>query len=61
MEVEPVKVQESTGVVITNSSLSMKDLDTPDNQLVFVVTKKPTYGKRQVSDIAEQVHFELCF
>ncbi|XP_053260348.1 extracellular matrix organizing protein FRAS1 [Podarcis raffonei] len=50
MEVEPVKVQESTGVVITNSSLSMKDLDTPDNQLVFVVTKKPTYGylrKRQ--------------
>ncbi|XP_061439271.1 extracellular matrix organizing protein FRAS1 isoform X3 [Rhineura floridana] len=50
MEVEPIKVQESKGVVIRNSSFRMKDLDTPDHQLVFVVTKKPTRGylrKRQ--------------
>ncbi|XP_066488376.1 extracellular matrix organizing protein FRAS1 [Tiliqua scincoides] len=50
MELEPIKVQESKSVVIRNSSLRMRDLDTPDNQLVFVVIKKPTHGylrKRQ--------------
>lgn len=49
MELESIKVQQSKGVVIRNSSLRMKDLDTPDNQLVFVVIKKPTHGKRCTS------------
>ncbi|XP_053108034.1 extracellular matrix organizing protein FRAS1 isoform X2 [Hemicordylus capensis] len=44
MELELIKVQESQGVVIRNSSLRMKDLDTSDNHLVFVVTKKPSQG-----------------
>ncbi|KAJ6657516.1 hypothetical protein lerEdw1_002451 [Lerista edwardsae] len=50
MELESIKVQESKRVVIRNSSLRLKDLDTPDDQLVFVVIKKPTHGylrKRQ--------------
>ncbi|XP_044284420.1 extracellular matrix organizing protein FRAS1 [Varanus komodoensis] len=44
MQLEPIQVQGSRGAVIRNSSLRVKDLDTPDNQLVFVVTKKPTSG-----------------
>lgn len=45
MEFEPIQVQESKGVVIKNASLRLTDMDTPDNQLVFVITKKPSYGK----------------
>uniref|UniRef100_A0A7N5KQV8 Extracellular matrix organizing protein FRAS1 n=1 Tax=Ailuropoda melanoleuca TaxID=9646 RepID=A0A7N5KQV8_AILME len=40
----PLGVQLSSGVVISNSSLSLQDLDTPDNELVFVLTKKPDHG-----------------
>uniref|UniRef100_A0A4W4DQF0 VWFC domain-containing protein n=1 Tax=Electrophorus electricus TaxID=8005 RepID=A0A4W4DQF0_ELEEL len=32
-------------VIITNSSLSVLDLDTPENEIVLTVTKKPSYGK----------------
>ncbi|XP_044921660.1 extracellular matrix organizing protein FRAS1 isoform X1 [Mustela putorius furo] len=41
----PLGVQLSSGVVISNSSLSVQDLDTPDNELVFVLTKKPDHGR----------------
>ncbi|XP_025062352.1 extracellular matrix protein FRAS1 isoform X12 [Alligator sinensis] len=44
MVLEPVRVRESLGVVISNTSLSLQDLDTPDNELVFVVTQKPRHG-----------------
>ncbi|KAI4572268.1 hypothetical protein MJT46_005336 [Ovis ammon polii x Ovis aries] len=40
----PLGVQLSSGVVISNSSLSLQDLDTPDNELIFVLTKKPGHG-----------------
>ncbi|XP_059502142.1 extracellular matrix protein FRAS1 isoform X3 [Stegostoma tigrinum] len=45
MNVEVVHVNKGTGVVIRNTSLSLLDLDTPENELVFRVTKKPSYGK----------------
>ncbi|XP_041084402.1 extracellular matrix organizing protein FRAS1-like isoform X2 [Polyodon spathula] len=45
MSVSSVQVEEVSGVVIRNTSLTLLDLDTPDNELVFTVTKKPDYGK----------------
>ncbi|XP_022361766.1 extracellular matrix protein FRAS1 [Enhydra lutris kenyoni] len=45
MTLRPLGVQLSSGVVISNSSLSLQDLDTPDNELVFVLTKKPDHGR----------------
>uniref|UniRef100_A0A4W3I1G5 Fraser extracellular matrix complex subunit 1 n=1 Tax=Callorhinchus milii TaxID=7868 RepID=A0A4W3I1G5_CALMI len=45
MTVQTVHVKEGAGVVITNTSLSLQDLDTPENELVFRVTKKPNHGK----------------
>lgn len=47
MTLVPVRVHGSSGVVISNTSLSLQDLDTPDEQLVFVVTKKPDHGKTE--------------
>ncbi|MBZ3891170.1 Extracellular matrix protein FRAS1 [Sciurus carolinensis] len=44
MTLQPLGVQLSSGVVISNSSLSLQDLDTPDNELIFVLTKKPDHG-----------------
>nr|XP_056711523.1 LOW QUALITY PROTEIN: extracellular matrix organizing protein FRAS1 [Euleptes europaea] len=44
LQLELVKVQDGNRVVITNSSLRVKDLDTPDTQVVFAITKKPTHG-----------------
>ncbi|KAG2466459.1 FRAS1 protein, partial [Polypterus senegalus] len=38
-------VEEASGVVIRNSSLTLLDLDTPENELILTVTKKPDYGK----------------
>ncbi|XP_038647741.1 extracellular matrix protein FRAS1 [Scyliorhinus canicula] len=45
MSVETVQVKEGTGVVIRNTSLSLQDQDTPENELVLRVTKKPSHGK----------------
>ncbi|XP_062899606.1 extracellular matrix protein FRAS1 isoform X1 [Mobula hypostoma] len=45
MTVEAVQVKKGTGVVIRNTSLSLIDLDTPEDELVFRVTKKPSHGK----------------
>ncbi|XP_069482442.1 extracellular matrix organizing protein FRAS1 [Ambystoma mexicanum] len=44
ISVQPIRVQDSSGVVIQNTSVSVQDLDTPENELVFVVTKKPNHG-----------------
>ncbi|XP_046512812.1 extracellular matrix organizing protein FRAS1 isoform X5 [Equus quagga] len=44
MTLQPLRVRLSSGVVISNASLSLRDLDTPDNELIFVLTKKPDHG-----------------
>lgn len=45
MVLEPVRVHESSGVVVTNASLNLQDLDTQNSELVIVVTKSPDHGK----------------
>lgn len=49
MTLWPLRVRLSSGVVISNSSLSLQDLDTPDNELIFVLMKKPDHGKTQAT------------
>lgn len=44
ISVNSIHVEENTGVVITNSSLSVLDLDTPENEIVLTIIKKPSYG-----------------
>ncbi|GAB1289869.1 Extracellular matrix organizing protein FRAS1 [Apodemus speciosus] len=44
MTLRPLGVRLSSGAVISNSSLSLQDLDTPDNELIFVLMKKPDHG-----------------
>ncbi|XP_048220046.1 extracellular matrix organizing protein FRAS1 isoform X2 [Perognathus longimembris pacificus] len=44
MTLRPLGVQLSSGVMLSNSSLSLHDLDTPDNELIFVLTKEPDHG-----------------
>uniref|UniRef100_A0A8B9KBI5 Fraser extracellular matrix complex subunit 1 n=1 Tax=Astyanax mexicanus TaxID=7994 RepID=A0A8B9KBI5_ASTMX len=44
ISVSSIHVEENTGVVITNSSLSVLDLDTPENEILLTVIKKPSYG-----------------
>ncbi|XP_006885356.1 PREDICTED: extracellular matrix protein FRAS1 [Elephantulus edwardii] len=57
MTFRPLSVQLSSGVVISSSSLSLQDLDTPDNELIFVLTKKPEHGhllwKQTASELLE--------
>ncbi|KAL2092359.1 hypothetical protein ACEWY4_012157 [Coilia grayii] len=45
VSVNSIQVEENSGVVITNSSLNVLDLDTPENEIVLTITKKPSYGK----------------
>ncbi|XP_032434237.1 extracellular matrix organizing protein FRAS1 isoform X1 [Xiphophorus hellerii] len=45
VSVSSVHVEENSGVVVTNSSLSVYDGDTPENELIFTVVRIPTYGK----------------
>ncbi|KAM9330542.1 extracellular matrix organizing protein FRAS1 [Gastrophryne carolinensis] len=40
----PLSVQDNAGAVITNTCLSVQDIDTPDNELIFIVTKSPLHG-----------------
>ena len=44
VSVSSVHVEENSGVVITNSSFHVLDHDTPDNEIVITITKKPSYG-----------------
>ncbi|XP_077417485.1 extracellular matrix organizing protein FRAS1 isoform X1 [Vanacampus margaritifer] len=45
VSVSSIHVEENSGVVITNASLSVLDQDTPENEIVFTVVRKPSYGK----------------
>uniref|UniRef100_A0A8C1C520 Fraser extracellular matrix complex subunit 1 n=1 Tax=Cyprinus carpio carpio TaxID=630221 RepID=A0A8C1C520_CYPCA len=45
ISVNSIHVEENSGVVITNSSLNVLDQDTPENELLFTLIKKPSYGK----------------
>ncbi|XP_074526804.1 extracellular matrix organizing protein FRAS1 [Halichoeres trimaculatus] len=45
VSVSSLHVEENSGVVITNSSLSVQDRDTPENEIVFTIIRKPSYGK----------------
>ncbi|KAM8939375.1 extracellular matrix organizing protein FRAS1 [Pelodytes ibericus] len=44
ISVQPLRVHDNTGAVIRNTCLSVKDIDTPDNELKFTVTKLPVHG-----------------
>ncbi|KAM9742832.1 extracellular matrix organizing protein FRAS1 isoform 2-T2 [Menidia menidia] len=45
VSVSSIHVEETSGVVITNSSLSVNDKDTPDNEILFTIIRIPSYGK----------------
>ncbi|XP_070250414.1 extracellular matrix organizing protein FRAS1 [Myotis yumanensis] len=55
MTLQPLRVQLSSGVVISNFSLSLQDLDTPDNELIFVLTKKPDHGHLRQRQTASEL------
>ncbi|XP_053317651.1 extracellular matrix organizing protein FRAS1 [Spea bombifrons] len=40
----PLRVYDNTGAVIRNTCISVQDVDTPDNELRFIVTKSPFHG-----------------
>lgn len=44
MVLEPVQVQRGSAVVVTNTSLSLHDLDTQSSDLVIVVSHSPEHG-----------------
>ncbi|XP_053559271.1 LOW QUALITY PROTEIN: extracellular matrix organizing protein FRAS1 [Bombina bombina] len=44
ISVLPLRVQDNAGAVIRNTCLSVQDMDTPDNELLFTVMKKPAHG-----------------
>lgn len=46
VSVSSIHVEENSGVVITNSSLSVLDQDTPENEILFTVIRVPSYGER---------------
>ncbi|KAG8515151.1 Extracellular matrix protein FRAS1, partial [Galemys pyrenaicus] len=54
MTLKPLRVQLRSGVMISNSSLSLQDLDTPDNELIFVLTKKPYPGRLLLRQTASE-------
>ncbi|TNM90093.1 hypothetical protein fugu_004327 [Takifugu bimaculatus] len=45
VSVSSIHVEENSGVVITNSSLRVLDYDTPENEIILTVIRKPSYGK----------------
>uniref|UniRef100_A0A3P9GZH8 Fraser extracellular matrix complex subunit 1 n=1 Tax=Oryzias latipes TaxID=8090 RepID=A0A3P9GZH8_ORYLA len=45
MSANSIHVEEKSGVVITNSSLSVLAKDTPENEIFFTIIRIPTYGK----------------
>lgn len=42
--VSSIHVEENSGVVITNSSISVLDQDTPENEILFTIIRIPSYG-----------------
>lgn len=45
VSVSSIHVEENSGVVITNSSLRVLDYDTPENEIILTVIRKPSYGE----------------
>lgn len=45
MSANSIHVEEKSGVVITNSSLSVLAKDTPENDILFTIIRIPTYGE----------------
>ncbi|CAG09631.1 unnamed protein product, partial [Tetraodon nigroviridis] len=45
VSVSSIHVEENSGVVITNSSLRVLGHDTPENEIILTVIRKPSYGK----------------
>uniref|UniRef100_A0AAX7USN5 Fraser extracellular matrix complex subunit 1 n=1 Tax=Astatotilapia calliptera TaxID=8154 RepID=A0AAX7USN5_ASTCA len=45
VSVSSIHIEENSGVVITNSSLSVHDQDTPENEILFTIIRIPSYGK----------------
>uniref|UniRef100_A0A3Q2PFS0 Fraser extracellular matrix complex subunit 1 n=1 Tax=Fundulus heteroclitus TaxID=8078 RepID=A0A3Q2PFS0_FUNHE len=45
VSVSSIHVEENSGVVITNSSLSVYDEDTPESEIIFTIVRIPSYGK----------------
>lgn len=45
VSVSSIHVEENSGVVITNSSLRVLGHDTPENEIVLTVIRKPSYGE----------------
>ncbi|XP_035766601.1 extracellular matrix protein FRAS1 [Neolamprologus brichardi] len=45
VSVSSIHIEENSGVVITNSSLSVLDQDTPENEILFTIIRIPSYGK----------------
>ncbi|KAF7205299.1 extracellular matrix organizing protein FRAS1 isoform X2 [Nothobranchius furzeri] len=45
VSVSSIHVEENSGVIITNSSLSVHDEDTPESEILFTIVRIPTYGK----------------
>lgn len=45
MVLEPVRVHEGAGVIITKAFLNLQDLDTQNSELVIIVTESPEHGK----------------
>lgn len=60
VSVSSIHVEENSGVVITNSSLRVLGHDTPDNEIILTVVRKPSYGEnvclrwREVTGIMSQ-------
>ncbi|KAG7214448.1 hypothetical protein INR49_026879 [Caranx melampygus] len=47
VSVSSIHVEENSGVVITNSSLSVHDQDTPENEILFTIIRIPAYGEHR--------------
>lgn len=47
VSVSSIHVEENSGVVITNSSLSVLDQDTPENEILFTIIRNPSYGEHR--------------
>lgn len=45
VSVSSIHVEENSGVVITNSSLRVLGHDTPENEIILTVIRKPSYGE----------------
>lgn len=62
VSVSSIHIEENSGVVITNSSLSVHDQDTPENEILFTIIRIPSYGEHRLHwpvKAVLQLHFSL--